>query len=163
MTEARDDDRRKPLWATSLADEARPGDDVRIHRYESSADPEPAGDDDGVAPGARGNPAVRRAAAVLLVALVVAIAAVVAEGNTLVRTVPSAWGAITMTCDVVRIEEAPRVIERFTCRATGGGTLPAGRYRSPGISWNSDIDRRRAIATDIRITRGGALTGWALY
>ena len=149
----------RPLWASSLA-EQEPADDVVLHRVETSSDPEPDAPQDD-----RGRLQVPgRAVVVLLVALVagIAVAALDHGGPFRAQDVASGWGSVPMRCDAARIEFDTRAVELFTCRAPGGG-LPVGRYRTPAISWNSDIDRKEAVGTDVRITSGRELHGWASY
>ncbi len=154
-----DGDKREPLWASSLAERPRPADDD-VRPLEARADPASQPQ----APTGIG----RRRAALGVVALVTVIVAALAaalpgRGSWSLQDVPSFWGAVQMTCHTLRLERDDHSVELFRCRATGGGTLPPGLYRSPVDTWTSDITRRDALANEIRITPDGELRGWAAY
>ena len=68
-----------------------------------------------------------------------------------------------MRCDTARIQQTGRALELFRCRATGGGTLPTGVYRSPRSQWTSDLTRIDARVNLIEIFPDGELVGWAAY
>lgn len=156
-------DRREPLWASSLADQQSAGyDDVVVRVLEEPEDelpkspPRPPG----------GAPRDRRSlVAASIVAVVVFGVAIALEGrgSLTIADVPSGWGDVPLTCDTVRIEQGDRAVEHFRCRAIGGRPLPAGLYESPGSQWTSDITRRPARRSRIRISRDGLVTGWATY
>ena len=99
-------------------------------------------------------------AVVIVLALVTALSA---RGSLLVDDLPSAWGDVPMNCDTTRIERQERAVELFRCRALGGRGLPPGVYRSPESQWTSDVTRRDARASVVRITPDGEVTGWGLY
>lgn len=149
-----DGDQRSPLWATSLAPER---------------EPEPGRDDgapDGPPPVAAQPPFNPRVAAVrlLVLAAIVGLAAALAgRGSVTLAEVPSSWGPVPMTCDTARFEEEDRAVELFSCRATAGGTLPPGVYRSPASRWTSDLTRRDALVNEMVIAPDGDLTGVAVY
>lgn len=152
------DDRPAPLWASSLAHQAR--------REEAVA---PPAAEDAMATAVHREiqlPVGQRAVALFLLAAVtvVALAASLAGHNSMsVEDVPSYWGDVRMTCHTARFERDERALELFRCHAIGGGTLPPGVYASPDSIWTSDITRRNARLNAMRISPDGELTGWAAY
>ena len=154
-------DQPEPLWASSLADQTRPDyDDVIVRVLEEEAEeapPAPAGDQ---------QPLGRRPLVIGIVAATAAFVLAIAlerEGSMTIAEVPSYWEDVPMTCHTVRLEEDERAIEMFRCRAVGGRSLPPGLYRTPDARWMSDITRRAARASQIRISPDGDVTGWATY
>lgn len=151
------DDRREPLWAASLAQQPRPSDDA-VGPTAKDAEPTPPRD--------VREPVKRPAVAVVAVGALIAVALIAAlprDGSLSVENVSSAWGHVLMRCHTARVEQDERVLEVFNCHAVDGGNLPPGVYRSPAVTWTSDIDRRDARASDIRISPDGDLVGWAVY
>lgn len=150
-----------PLWASSLADQPRPDyDDVIVRVLE---EPEEAGP---TAPRERQPPAGRRTLLVGVLAWLGAVSLVIAlerPGPLTIADVPSGWFDIPMTCHTVRLEREDGAEELFNCRALGGRRLPPGLYRSPRSQWTSDITRRDAKESRIRISPDGELVGWARY
>ena len=154
---------REPLWASSLADQPRPDDDVIARVVEEPEDDDPPAS---VRQPRERPPAGRRALAVGAVAAVgigVLATALEGRGAMLIETVPSGWGDVPMSCDTVRIEQGDRAVERFRCRAVGGRPLPAGSYHSPESQWTSDITRRNARRSHVVISDDGDVEGWATY
>jgi hypothetical protein len=154
-------DRRKPLWASSLADQPRPDYDVIARILEEPEDdphdPPPPQDQ----PPARWPMPVLGLAAVLgVIALLIALDG---RGSLTIADVPSNWGEIPMTCHTARLEQDDRALEWFRCRATGGLTLPPGVYPSPESQWSSDITREPATESRIQISPDGEAEGWAAY
>jgi hypothetical protein len=170
MTRAgRDRGRDEPLWASSLATQPRP-DDVTVHVVERERDEKPPRRrPEGPRPQEPGRPPrqapARRRQIAAGVALLAVLAAVLAAstGRASIADLSSSWDDISMTCRTLRMEDGPRALEVFSCRSDDGRRLPTGTYASPRTVWQSDVDRREAVATRIRITPGGDLTGWALY
>lgn len=153
---------REPLWASGLASQPRPDYDVivRVLDDEPDDDPSPSGPDSRPSP-----PPSRRSVVAAVVAVIVLLLAIAAEGrgSLLIEDVPSGWGEVDMTCRTERLEEGDRAVERFWCRAVGGRALPAGTYRSPRSQWTSDITRRPAQESRVRISPDGDVEGWATY
>lgn len=142
----------EPLWAEGLRPPSRPPEPPR-EEPERAASPQ--------VPFALGLTAVVLVAtAVLAIALLLAMPSRVTVGD-----LPSAWGDIPMTCATARIEEPGKTLELFRCRAIrGAGPLPPGVYVSPRSGWRSDVDRRDAIDSRIRISpHSGELVGRAVY
>jgi hypothetical protein len=153
------DDRRKPLWASSLADEPRPDYDVIARVLEEPEDDPPPPPDD--RPPARWPmPILGAAAAMGFLALLLVLGG---RGSLTIADVPSSWGEIPMTCHTTRLEQDDRAFEWFRCRSTGGLSLPPGLYRSPESQWSSDITRHPATESRIQISPDGEAEGWAAY
>ena len=150
-----------PLWASSLADRPRSDyDDVIVRVLEEPEKETPA-------PPAREPQPGRRRTLVLgvlgwlgVVSLVIALER---PGPLTITEVPSGWFDIPMTCHTVRLEREDSAVELFNCRALGGRRLPPGLYRSPKSQWTSDITRRDAKESRIRISPDGELVGSARY
>lgn len=151
-------DRPEPLWASSLADQRQPHDDVIVRVLEE--EPEERGERPAPPPKER-RPA--RLAPGLLAALPLAALVIALEGDGPAIDLPSYWGDVPMTCKTLRLERNGRAGEWFGCRALAGGRLPAGLYTPPESNWRSDVTRRSASDSRIRITRDGEVRGWALY
>ena len=154
-------DQKEPLWADSLADQPRPDYDVIVRvleeEPEDEAPPPPPREP-------REPPGPRRILAALGLLLVVAVLiAREGDGALTIADVPSGWGDVPMSCDTVRLERDERAVEHFTCRAIGGRPLPAGTYRSPESQWTSDISRRDADSSHVKISKDGEVVGWATY
>ncbi len=147
---------REPLWASGLAQERRPADE---DYFAPDAPPERA---EPVAA-----PRGRRVGVLtaLMVVLLVLLWGTILTGRSAYthRDVLSAWRDIPMLCDTQRFDREDGAAELFTCRALGGAELPAGLYESPRAQWTSDLTREDARASVIRITRGGDLSGVAIY
>ena len=158
------DDRREPLWASSLADRRPVDHDDVIVRVTVVADEE----DVAGAPGAEPPPRQRRrppfAGAIVgaMAAVAVVLALLDGDGWTF-GDVPSYWERVPMTCETLRVERDDGAGEWFSCRAIGGGRLPPGLYLTPDSQWRSDITGRPARRSRIRISRDGELEGWAAY
>lgn len=153
--------RSKPLWADGLAEQPEPDyDDVIVRVLEEEES------EDAPAPARRGAPQGRRAfviAAVAAAAIVGLAAALAPRTAFTLDDVPSFWGDVPMTCKTARFAQDERAVEFFWCRATSGESLPPGLYESPESSWTSDITRRPARSSRIRITPDGEVAGWATY
>jgi hypothetical protein len=151
---------REPLWASGLASQPRPDYDVIVRVLDDEPDDEPLGPQE-----PQPSPPSRRVVVAGAVAIVVLLLAIATEGrgSLMIVDVPSGWGEVDMTCRTERLEEGDRAVERFWCRAIGGRPLPAGTYRSPGSQWTSDITRRDAEESWVRISRDGEVEGWATY
>jgi hypothetical protein len=151
---------RKPLWAGWKEEE--PQDDfadviVRVFEEEDEpveAPPPPA------APPQPRSPWLALPVTLAVVGLALLLAP---SGSWQIADVPSGWGDVPMTCDTLRIEKGDQAAEFFSCRALGGRPLPPGLYESPESQWTSDITRRDARESRIRIPRDGRLSGWAVY
>jgi hypothetical protein len=161
---------RKPLWASSLADQPQSAhDDVIVRVLEDEPDeaplesprpvPQPSGrrrllDADAVLPAA-------------LAAVCIAMPGLVLQGpgSLTIKTVPSSWGDVPMKCHTVRVDagERGRALERFRCRAVDDLPLPPGLYLSPESQWFSDITSRSSRESRVRITPDGEVTGTATY
>ena len=149
----------KPLWADLPPDEPDPYADVSVQwTVEAEEEPEPS-------QAAVHEPSRRRgivlSAAVLGAALLVAMA--MPAGSFSVETVASGWGDIPMRCETARLDEGPRAVEAFRCRATDGSRLPPGRYELDHADWTSDITREPARASVVEISGDGELSGVATY
>ncbi len=151
-----DDRQREPLWASGLAHQPVP---VRDERFDP---PAPAGGPEDVQEPAS---AAFTLAIALMAVLTLMLAAAIVTGRTAYtrETVASGWGDIPMTCDTQRFDRDDRAFELFQCTAVGGGRLPPGLYESPRALWRSDLTGQEAAGNVIRITGGGALTGFAVY
>jgi hypothetical protein len=156
-------DQREPLWASSLADQPRPNHDDGVVRVldDPKEIPPPPGDLQRVR---RRRLILGVVAAIGLVALLISVRST-SEGRRwlTIQDVPSYWGDIPMMCHTVRLEQDERAVEWFWCRAVGGRRLPPGLYRSPDSQWTSDITRRPARQSRVRISRDGEVVGWATY
>lgn len=152
-------DQRRPLWAGSLADQPRSDyDDVIVRVLEEPEEAPPPPRDR--RPAGRGS----LVAGVLLTIGIAALVIALDRPQSLtVADVPSYWGDVPMTCHTARLEQDDGAIEWFWCRAVGGRSLPPGLYRSPESQWISDITRRRARESRIRISADGEVAGWARY
>jgi hypothetical protein len=84
-------------------------------------------------------------------------------GDVRIADVPSYWDDVIMTCRTTRVEQGAHTFETFACHSDGATDPPPGRYDEDNTVWYSDIDRRRAKAHRIVITRSGSVTGWAAY
>lgn len=149
------DDRREPLWASSLAEEEPRPDYDAVFEFE-----EPAAPEEVVEPSP-----LPWIAVILLTALVmVGVTLALSDRSTLVvQDVPSFWGSIPMNCHTARLTQQGNAVELFRCHATDGETLPPGRYRSPDAQWNSDLTGEASLASIMVISPEGELRGWAAY
>lgn len=77
--------------------------------------------------------------------------------------VDSYWDRADLLCRTAKLSEGRRSVETFHCEPTTSVEPPAGRYTQATTTWQSDIDRRAAVAHDIIITPDGTVSGWALY
>jgi hypothetical protein len=77
--------------------------------------------------------------------------------------VDSYWDRADLTCRTAKLSEGRRSVETFRCEPTTSVEPPPGRYTQATTTWQSDIDRRAAVAHDIVITPDGSVSGWALY
>lgn len=146
-----------PLWADALAEQPDRGfDDVFAEIVPEEPEETP-----------RDSPlSALRVPAAFVTAVVLTAAAVATSTRDIDVTfteVPSAWGQVPMECATTRLEQGPRALELFRCRAVGAGRLPPGRYGSPESQWTSDITRVDAVVSRIVIERSGQMEGWAVY
>jgi hypothetical protein len=152
-------DRREPLWASSLADQPRLDHDDVVARVldEPEEIPPTPGD----------QPRPRRPTlflgAVAAIGILALLAVLEGGGRLTIDDLPSSWGDIPMTCHTGRLEQGERAVEWFNCRAVGGRTPAPGVYRSPASQWTSDVTRRDARESWIRISDDGVVVGWAKY
>jgi hypothetical protein len=157
---------RRPLWAGPIADEPRHGyEDVVVRVLEEEPEelpppPPPTQPSRDQPPAERRSPAPWLLTVLAVVGLTIALEG---RGSITIVDVPSFWGDVPMTCHTVRVERDEGAVEWFRCRAVGGRPLPAGVYRSPESQWTSDITRRDARESRIRIWPDGDVVGWARY
>jgi hypothetical protein len=173
-----DDERREPLWASSLATQPS-NDDVTVVVEREQAPPRPRprplrrerpGTPDAAPAPSRSRSRSRQWAArrIAVVLGVLAVAGtfwsmVDGSGQVSLQQLSSSWDDTPMTCTTLRVETGrDRVVEAFNCRGDDGLNPPAGDYTSPHTVWQSDVDRRAATRTGIRI-RDGLVKGWAIY
>jgi hypothetical protein len=154
--------RDKPLWASGLADHPLSNyDDVIVRVLEEEPEETPAPPPSPAPQPSRPPRLLPKLGAALAVAVLVMV--LDSPGALTVQDVPSYWGEIPMNCHTVRLEEDDASAEWFWCRAAGGRPLPPGLYESPESQWTSDITRREAKVSRIRISRDGEVAGWAGY
>jgi hypothetical protein len=78
--------------------------------------------------------------------------------------VGSYWEDADLRCRTFKLTDGRRSLEAFRCLPTTATLPPPGRYENgDGTVWQSDVDRRTAVAHDIVITAGGTVSGWAAY
>ena len=154
------------LWADPQPEESQQHSDVVARVVPEEPDPPPRRDREPRQPRERQPTRLRPATVAIgafIAIVIVGLAASQAGGSFAVEDVPSAWDDTPMICKTVRLEEGPRAIELFRCRAVAGPALPPGVYRAPDSRWTSDITRVPARANGMEIARDGELIGWATY